>query len=75
MNQNLSDAAMNLGEKGKLSISGNFLDQITLYPDEEINHKEDIEAKVYLLCFIRRPRNTSLNRVAVKKINNFVEIY
>ena len=70
MNQNLSDAAMNWGRKEQIVNIGQFSWSNNAYPDEKINHKEDIEAKVDLLCFILRPGNTSLNRVAVKKIRN-----
>ena len=63
MNQNLSLAAMNCKEDKK--IMSHFTLLITewlllTYPDKEIDHKEYVECKINLLCFIVSPRNTCL---------------
>ena len=62
MNQNLSEAAMNWGA---MQINIQF-PIFQAHPDEEVDHEEDVEGKVYLLCGVLCPRHTRLHRVAAE---------
>ena len=70
MNQNLSEAAINWGRK-EVNIGLFSWSNKTLYPDEEINHEENIEGQVDLLGFIGRPGNTSFHCIAGEKYGEF----
>ena len=59
MNQNLSEAAMNW-EAIQINIQFPIFQA---HPDEEVDHEEDVEAKVDLLGRVLQPRNTRLHIV------------
>ena len=62
MNQNLSEAAMNWMTKN-INISK---DIPINYSDKEVDHKEYVEGKIYLLSPVVNPWNARLNAVTEK---------
>ena len=59
MNQNLSLAAMNWNKTEYFTA----IDTVETHSDEEVDHEEDIECEVNLLCCILSPGDTSLHGV------------